>query len=105
MLREAKRQNRAYQKVSVKVLGRYAAIRSDLDLSDDVLTISSSVVADLVSAADKMDVDGPEAKIKDSLRDDIIISSVSAASHVFSPSVVNGKGACSPIRLATYSPS
>ena len=97
MLREAKRQNRAYQKVSLKVLGRYAAIRTDLDLSEDVLAISSSTVAGLVSTADEMDVDGPEAKIKDSLRDDIIISSASAASHVFSPAVVCSKGTCSPI--------
>jgi hypothetical protein len=92
MLREAKRQTRAYQKVSILVLGRYAAVRSDLDLSEDVLAISSSAVADLVSSADDMDVDGSEAKIKDGLRDDIIASAAFASGQVFSPIVVGSKG-------------
>jgi hypothetical protein len=95
MLREAKRQNRAYQKVSIAVLGRYAAVRSDLDLSQDVLAISSSAVEDLVSTADDMDVDGPDAKIKDSLRDDILVSSVASSAQVFSPVVVSSKGTAS----------
>jgi hypothetical protein len=105
MLREAKRQNRAYQKVSILVLGRYAAVRSDLDLSEDVLAISSSAVADLVSSADDMDVDGSEAKIKDGLRDDIIAAAAFASGQVFSPIAVGSKGMASLERYARYLPS
>ena len=76
--------------VDTKSLGRYAAVRSDLDFSQDVLAISSSAVADPgFKCRSTWTLDGSEAKIKDGLRDDIIASAAFASGQVFSPIVVD----------------
>ena len=62
-VREAKRQNLAYREHSIRALGRYAAARTDKDLSDAVHDVVGPVLEDLCrqdagdEEGDKMDVD------------------------------------------------
>jgi hypothetical protein len=84
MLRETKRQNKAYQRHAFEVLGRYAAARTDLNLASTVLDIVAPVVQDITASEDKMDVDGTaDEKLSASSRDDMISFAVTAAGQSF----------------------
>src|ERR1700761_1209979 len=83
MLREAKRQNKTYQRHAFEILGQYSKARTDLDLASTVLDIVFPVVEDLVASEDKMDVDGKDDKVGTTLRDDIISFSIAATGQSF----------------------
>ncbi|KAF2671482.1 ARM repeat-containing protein [Microthyrium microscopicum] len=87
MLREARRQNRDYQRHSFPVLGQFAGARTDLDLGEQVLEIVSPLVDDLVSAEDSMDVDG-EDKVKDIVRDDLLAGAITSSAKSFKSTVI-----------------
>ena len=69
MIREAKRQNAAYRQHAIPALGKYAAARTDKDLSDTVHTIVRPILDELVGeeteAGNAMDVDGVAGKERD----------------------------------------
>jgi hypothetical protein len=84
MLREVKRQNKAYQRHAFEVLGHYASARTDLNLASTVLEIVTPVVQDLVASEDEMEVDGSaDETISSSVKDDIISFAVAAAGQSF----------------------
>jgi hypothetical protein len=83
MLREAKRQNRTYQKHTFELLGQYAQARTDLDLAETVLEIVTPAVEELVASEDKMDVDGDEDKVSTALKEDIIAFGITACGKSF----------------------
>ena len=60
-IREAKRQNLGYRGHALKCLGRVAAARTDIDMSDVVCDIASPMLEEMVQSdndIDKMEVDG-----------------------------------------------
>ncbi len=99
MLREARRQNRAYQLHSYEALAKYAATRQDLDLSEDILDIITPTVEELTTTdEDAMDVDDDKGKVKDTDRDSILIGAIKALREgLYSPLAVANKSHLSNI--------
>lgn len=61
--REAKRQNPTYRSEAFKCLGRIAAARTDLDMSDAVYDIVHPVLSDILATdeqGDGMELDEPD---------------------------------------------
>jgi proteasome component ECM29 len=90
MIREAKRDNRAYQTHAYALLGEYAAAREDLDLSEAVMEIVKPTVETLTKDDDenKMDVDGDDdtTKVKEGDKDAILLGAIKAVrSALYSP--------------------
>jgi hypothetical protein len=94
MLREARRQNRSYQVHAYAALGRYAAARKDLDLSDEVLETITTTVEELTATDDDaMDVDDDKAKVNDADRDAILLGAIKAAKEgLYSPLALASSG-------------
>jgi hypothetical protein len=97
MLREAKRQNKSYQRHAFEVLGQYSKARTDLDLASTVLDIVSPVVDDLVASEDKMDVDGGEEKVGSNARDDILAFAITSSGQSFGTLTWQNKNIASEI--------
>ena len=94
-LREARRQNRGYQRYAYPVLGRIATARTDLDLSSTVLEIVCPEVDELTANQDAMDVDGDEEKVKDSVRDEILSGAIFAGQGAIGPLSLKSDGTSS----------
>jgi proteasome component ECM29 len=92
VLREARRQNKGYQRFSYPVLGRIATARSDLDLNGTVLEIVCPEVDELTADQDAMEVDGDDEKVKDGVRDEILSGAVFASQGSFGPLSLKSKG-------------
>ncbi|KAK5110807.1 hypothetical protein LTR62_005518 [Meristemomyces frigidus] len=77
-LREAKRQNSAYQKHSIKVLGEVALARTDVDMYQSVFDIVQPLLAK-DTGGESMDVDGEQpGREKDELRQATIAAAAEA---------------------------
>lgn len=122
MIREAKRQNKAYRQFAVRALGQVAAARDDTDMSLTVLEIAENVISELTDNIDednKMDVDGEDktknAKSKeltlagtvktvlDAIHPSLLKESTSErVSKALSLLVRANKPNLGPVRLATF---
>jgi hypothetical protein len=90
ILREAKRQNKAYQQASIPALGQIAKAleRTDsVDWYEKTLSIVSALVEDLTTKdEDAMEIDAGKDKNDDRTRNKLLVGAIEALQRSFNPS-------------------
>ena len=78
----------------MKALGRVAAARNDIDMTQSVFDTVSPVVDELTAPEDEqaMDVDTGDGKKDDVLRDQVLVGAVHAMQNAIRTSMLHGTG-------------
>lgn len=87
VLREAKRNNKAYQAQAMKSLGTFAGLMEEMNLFDEILEIVSTTLDEVGGTGweDKMDLDGKADKSVRSSKHTIYLHSIEALAQAFRP--------------------